>query len=241
MSKSKESNLFEDVFDSAMEEVIPEEERIRYLASFGNFAHRNPIKEDLWNAMADLTIQGAALYTLGIVPDAICDETSYEDGVYVSSDALPKGYMNRLRIIKSAVRAGLIERIVIPGNTPAEIDDHTQILKTSFAKWCKANPKVCVPAEVIATYPKYQTESKARTPITASLSETLSTKERETMLKLIIGLAIAGYGYNPKDSRSSITGEGAGSIQADLAQHGINIDADTIRKYLKEAQKLLPS
>lgn len=155
MSKSKEPNLFEDAFDSAMEEVIPEEERIRYLASLGNFAHRNPIKEDLWNAMADLTIQGAALYTLGIDPDAICDETSHEDGVYVSSDALPKGYEERLRIIKSAVRADLIKRIVAPGNTPAEIGDHTQILKTSFFEWCDKNPNSCTHAEAIPKYPKY--------------------------------------------------------------------------------------
>jgi hypothetical protein len=64
----------------------------------------------------------------------------------------------------------------------------------------------------------------------------LHTKERETLLKMIIGMAVDAYGYDPQASRSSIPGEIAGH----LAGRGISIDEDTVRKWLKEAASVLP-
>jgi hypothetical protein len=68
----------------------------------------------------------------------------------------------------------------------------------------------------------------------------LSETERNTMLKLIIGMAIDAYGYAPEKTRNNVTGENNGSIKAALDKRGISIDADTIRKYLTEAKALLP-
>jgi hypothetical protein len=64
-------------------------------------------------------------------------------------------------------------------------------------------------------------------------------KEKNIMLKLIIGMAIDKYGYNPDSLRNKATGENSGSIKAALDFHGIKIDADTIRKYLNDAKELL--
>lgn len=61
-------------------------------------------------------------------------------------------------------------------------------------------------------------------------------RERESLLKLIIGMAIKGYGHDPKAARSPTAKEIAG----DLALHGIPLDEDTVRKYLAEAKELLP-
>lgn len=69
--------------------------------------------------------------------------------------------------------------------------------------------------------------------------KSLPTKERETMLKLIIGMAIDGYGYDLLAAKSPLTGEGEDSLHAHLQLHGISVDPDTIRKYLKEAKALL--
>lgn len=74
-----------------------------------------------------------------------------------------------------------------------------------------------------------------------SKDKPLSTKERETMLKLIIGMAIDGYGYDLSAAKSPLTGEGEESLHAHLQLCGISVDPDTIRKYLKEAKALLPS
>ena len=59
----------------------------------------------------------------------------------------------------------------------------------------------------------------------------LTTRERQTAHKLILGMALGGYGYDPKAERSGIVTE----IVNDLAQRGISVTDDTVRKWLKEA------
>jgi hypothetical protein len=66
----------------------------------------------------------------------------------------------------------------------------------------------------------------------------LSETERNTMLKLIIGMAIDAYGYDPESTRNSATGDKNG-ISAKLALKKITISDDTIRKFLKEAKNIL--
>lgn len=67
----------------------------------------------------------------------------------------------------------------------------------------------------------------------------LTETERNTMLKLIIGMAIAAYKYDPQAQRNPATGDNKGSIKASLDRYGITIDSDTIRKYLNEAKELI--
>lgn len=55
-------------------------------------------------------------------------------------------------------------------------------------------------------------------------------------MKLVIGMAIKGYGYDPKSGRSPFAKDVAG----DLALIGLPLDEDTVRKYLAEAKELLP-
>ena len=64
----------------------------------------------------------------------------------------------------------------------------------------------------------------------------LHTRERESLLKMVIGMAIKGYGHDPK----AVRGPTAKEISGDLALHGIPLDEDTVRKYLAEARELLP-
>lgn len=64
----------------------------------------------------------------------------------------------------------------------------------------------------------------------------LGSRERVSMLKLVIGMAMKGYIYNPTAARNPATSEIAG----DLSELGISLDEDTIRKYLVEARELLP-
>lgn len=70
-------------------------------------------------------------------------------------------------------------------------------------------------------------------------SAEVNTAQRQTMLKLIIGMAIDAYSYNPNSARNNATGENNGSIKAALDLKGVQIDTDTIRKHLTEAKELL--
>jgi xylose isomerase len=51
---------------------------------------------------------------------------------------------------------------------------------------------------------------------------------------MIIGMARGGYAHDPKLNRSAVP-------QCDvLAKHGVALDGDTVRKWLREAAEFLP-
>lgn len=62
------------------------------------------------------------------------------------------------------------------------------------------------------------------------------TKEKETLLKMVIGMAIDGYGYDPSASRSPIPAQ----ISEILVEQGMALDVDTVRKWLKQGADLVP-
>lgn len=64
----------------------------------------------------------------------------------------------------------------------------------------------------------------------------LGTTERNSLLTLVIGMAVKGYGYDPAAKRNDSTGD----IFSDLHSLGIGMDQNTIRKYLREGADLLP-
>jgi hypothetical protein len=64
----------------------------------------------------------------------------------------------------------------------------------------------------------------------------LKTRERESFLKLIVGMAVEQYGYDPKSKRNEATAH----IRSDLENCGISMDDETILKKLREASELLP-
>lgn len=63
--------------------------------------------------------------------------------------------------------------------------------------------------------------------------QTLTTRTRETLLKLILGMAVDAYGYDPKASRSPVPRE----IASCLELLNLHIDEDTVRKWLNEAKE----
>ncbi|MCB9983642.1 MAG: hypothetical protein H6861_08245 [Rhodospirillales bacterium] len=82
------------------------------------------------------------------------------------------------------------------------------------------------------TIPMLETRnSKTPTPL-----KPLSDRERSSLLKMIIGMAVKGYQYDPKAKRSPTAGE----IVSDLQLLGISLDEDTARKWLKEAAHQFP-
>jgi ribosomal protein S16 len=64
----------------------------------------------------------------------------------------------------------------------------------------------------------------------------MGTRERESLLKLVIGMAVGGYGYDPTAARS----EQPAAIADDLSTNGVSLDVDTVRKWLKAGAEQLP-
>jgi hypothetical protein len=70
---------------------------------------------------------------------------------------------------------------------------------------------------------------------TAVVDKPLHTKERNSMLSMIGGMAAAFYGYDPNAKRSGTVKE----ITTDLHRVGVHISDDTVRKYLEESREAL--
>lgn len=66
-------------------------------------------------------------------------------------------------------------------------------------------------------------------------SKGLPETERKTLLRLVLGMAIDAYGYDVDSKKNTATGDKNG-ISAKLLLRGIEVDADTVRKYLNEAK-----
>lgn len=77
----------------------------------------------------------------------------------------------------------------------------------------------------------FETRMNAGERLSSRGASHVSTRERDTLLKLVIGMAIEGYRYDPVASRNEAPAEIAG----DLAKQGIEVTDDTVRKWLKEA------
>ncbi len=59
-----------------------------------------------------------------------------------------------------------------------------------------------------------------------------SSKERDSLLKIILAMAIKGYAYDSNAPRSNLASE----VVSDAQLLGLSIDEDTVRKYLNEAK-----
>jgi erythromycin esterase-like protein len=60
---------------------------------------------------------------------------------------------------------------------------------------------------------------------------TVDQASRESLLKMILGMALEQYAYEPSAYRSGATS----NISSDLDSQGLSLDLKTIRKILKEA------
>jgi hypothetical protein len=63
----------------------------------------------------------------------------------------------------------------------------------------------------------------------------LSTRERGSVVKLIAGMAIKGYGYDSKLKKNAATQQ----IADHLAELGLSLSVDTVREYIKEGVQLI--
>lgn len=96
-----------------------------------------------------------------------------------------------------------------------------------------------VPEQLLAAADKYHAlgigkKSKLGRSSAAD-DRALDPRERSSMLKMIITMAMEGYRYDPKAERSAIPSE----IESDMNLLGVGINLETIRKYLKSGAELL--
>lgn len=70
------------------------------------------------------------------------------------------------------------------------------------------------------------------------IEKPFSAREKQSLQKMIIAMAMKGYCYDPKARKSSVSDE----IAKDITELGMNLGDDTVRKCLKQAaESVLPN
>ncbi|MEQ8964831.1 MAG: hypothetical protein RID91_03305 [Azospirillaceae bacterium] len=138
-------------------------------------------------------------------------------------DTSPGAYLDWARRINLDIPSNLEAAVTANGGTIADWRKRVAELEAALS---------AVAEERDALHGRVQS-LEARSPTEKSVS----TRERASLLKLVIGIAAVGYGYDPSASRSEKIKE----IAEDLASLGVPLDEDTVRKWLREAAEHLPS
>lgn len=83
-------------------------------------------------------------------------------------------------------------------------------------------------------HPEFNSKYLTARPQKAPELETvrLDHREKTSMLQLIVTMAVGGYGYEPGKPRSQTPKE----IENDAAELGIEVSAETVRKYLRSSE-----
>lgn len=181
---------------------------------------------DYWSKLSFWTIEQSTALLIGADPDAILDGAM----LAASCPAQTRdAYQQMFRLLDSHIRmAG------IGANLPP-----TEIIE--WALHTGVNPPSALVAAVRAQgrtlIEKRAQGNRATDAAFESSNEAKPLRERNTLLRLIIGMAIGGYGYDTDDKRSDI----AKSIAGDLNDLGLDCSEQTVREKMKAARELLPS
>lgn len=167
-----------------------------------------------WARMPFWTLSEAVYLSVNLVPDCDYDEPPENFDKRLSPVLIEFRKLNEL--IDRARRSGELEKSTRP------ID---------FLKWAQAK-QIDLPKELEQ---RVRDIAGMKQP-SNDTEKALSTKERDSLLKLVIGLAVGGYSYNPKEKRS----EAVPDIVGDFERLGIALSADTVRKWLRQAAEFLP-
>jgi hypothetical protein len=178
-----------------------------------------------WSRMSFWTIEQSTALLIGADPDAILEGSSL-------TASCPAGtrerYQKIFRLLNSHVRMSGIGSNLSP----------TEIIE--WALHANVNPPKALVDAVRAQGPtliETRTAARGGAEYEALKQEKpLGERERSTLLRIIIGMAIRGYSYDPEAARSDIPK----AITDDLSELGLECSGQTVREKLKEARAFLP-
>ena len=176
---------------------------------------------EYWAKMRSVTLHEATFLTVGCRPDFL----TKEELAKIASDPPKKLYPSV---------AFLLKRLELMRNHFAYTGPGYQFMSLDRFKELIDEIALPVPKKLseclIEREERLRPSSATDEPAPHSWSQ-----ERKTLLKLIAGLAVGGYGFDPRASRSSVPSE----VSADLDLIGLSLDVKTVREKLKEAGGLI--
>lgn len=175
--------------------------------------------------MSFWSIEQATALLIGEDPDRIFDASTFAaSGASETRDR----YQKMFRLLDSHIRVSGIGFSQPP----------TEIIE--WALHAKVDPPQALVEAVRAqgrTLIETRTAARVKAESAALIQDKpLGERERNTLLRIIIGMAVRGYGYDPDAARSDIPK----TIADDLSGLGLECSDQTVREKLKDARGLLP-
>jgi hypothetical protein len=179
----------------------------------------HPVKWEFWERVLAITVEEAALLTCGVDPYSY--ETELEESLPDDNFGLPSDIQAKhdeyLDLLNRAIASNAIPHTASQNHAGTNL-----ISMEAWKEWCRKN-SFDLPVKTTKEQP----------------SSSASTKVINTLQKIIIGMAMDGYGYDPQDNKSELTGEGPNSLHSILAGQNIDVSSDAIRKHISAAKKLI--
>lgn len=217
ITKTKRANHWQ--ISNTLSEMQPPSLLVWWAAGF----HIKNLSADFeeWAKMSSLKLHEAVALSVGFEPCGLVIDYNKE---YNVAPRVLNFITKRQRIIESKFYP--FGELTISQPSPEEL-----------CEWA-LEIQLDIPEEFVRAVNKIKkTNFKVKGSSTkAKASKGLQNRERASMLKMIIAMAVDGYGYKIDSERSPVPKD----IADALDQMGISLDLDTIRKYLKEARDILP-
>jgi len=171
-----------------------------------------------WAKVAHWHPGEAAALSLGYAPKVVNLDTVRP---YLQSSSKAQEFDSRLMLISRALEMGALSQQFRPHEFVAWADGIIKLpkrLRNAVAKIPDAHKGHCEAGELR----KQRDQCKAA-------NEDPSPRELHSLLKIIAGMALGRYGFNPKADRNSATQ----AIVDDVERLGLSIDNDTVLQHLR--------
>lgn len=214
----------------------------------------NKIDWPYWQQLNGVKVWEACLLSLGANPSSIPSEfkplfhTDREQSAVVFQSLFPnlKGkwdYQKRLQIVSGHL--DLPEWFTLMSK-PGTNKNLWEIHLPEFSAWAKAkNVEIPIELAEISASPAPQMPTTLQPEVMPAVvmqavpmphpEKQFGTRERDNLLRVVAVLGIKGYRYDANASKNEAIKE----IVDDLAELGVQLSEDSIRKYLKEGAKLI--
>jgi hypothetical protein len=224
-------------YENALSAIRAEADREEAARAF-NQPHANA-DVSRWAQMPYWTLDEAVALSLGRDPRFVNWETVQQ---LVASSRFAFRFADQREIVNRARTMGQLRERTTPATfiawaermqfpMPDELVNAVKSVGNPAPDWKKLFEQSH--SQVQALTSRLQELEREKTPAETA---PLDPRERESLLKLVIGMAIGGYSYEPNAKRSTIVGE----IVSDLLLAGMSISEDTVRRHLASGKELLP-
>jgi len=192
-----------------------------------------------WALVAYWSPLEAACLSLGYGPMLIANSSLEQ--LQSEPDCYDK-VVKRYQITSRAVEVGIIKQHTSPHNWTSWFTTKALAIPDHLAECVLATPNLEAFGLHLIPNGKAETMLEQIDSIHAAVSgdpsnlhnPSSNTKEMTSLEKMVITMAVSGYGHDPLSNRSSTAKE----IADDAAKNGISMSVDTARKFLKRAAEL---